>query len=88
MLKHHACLEKCLNLYLFLFVRSVISAAVRLNILGPYEGQSVLSNTSEIVDQAYHAYHQLALDQTAVTDPFLDLFQSMHDRLYTRLFNS
>ena len=75
------------RLFLFLHCRSIVSAAVRLNIVGPYGGQRLLTQLSERVDHAIDMYG----GQSKVsfqTNPLLDLLQNHHDRLYSKLFNS
>lgn len=75
-------------MFLFLHVRSLLSAAVRLNIIGPFVGQNLMTrlegSTREIVERT----KCLSLEDTACTSPMLDIMQASHDRLYTRLFNS
>jgi urease accessory protein len=38
-------------LYLFLFVRSVVSSAIRMSLIGPYEGQMILFDSKKLVEQ-------------------------------------
>ena len=76
------------RLFVFTHLRSVIAAAVRLNIVGPMEGQSIqyqLSGQAESV--ALHGA-TLTLEDLAQTAPLLDLWQGAQDRLYSRLFQS
>ena len=90
---------------MFMHARSVVSAGIRLNIVGPYEGQECLArsqihvqkeliNSSRMVDemseiQKDFAGHKpmVALDQCINRNPFLDLLQNHHERLYSRLFS-
>jgi urease accessory protein len=76
------------RLYLFILLRGQISAAVRLGIVGPMEGQKIqLSLLPEIERLASNAE---ANDDSAPAQisPLMDLLQQTHDRLYTRLFRS
>jgi urease accessory protein len=75
-------------MFFFNHLRSVLAAAVRLNIVGPMEAQvlqhKLLAN-AELIQQKCQT---LTLDQIAQTAPLLDLWQGAQDRLYSRLFQS
>jgi urease accessory protein len=76
------------ELFLFVTSRGFISAAVRLGAVGVYEGQQVQYRAGlEIPRIAKTCGDLLPLD-IAQSAPMLDLFQSTHDRLYSRLFQS
>lgn len=72
---------------LFVSLRTVLSAAIRLNIVGPLRSQALqhtLAGTAErLLQREVKPYGQIA--QSA---PVLDAWQSSHDRLYSRLFHS
>jgi urease accessory protein len=74
--------------YLFIAVRGVCSAAVRLGIIGGYDAQTVQAGLSPHIDSIIRQCEPLPPDDIAQTAPLLDLFQSTHDRLYSRLFQS
>jgi urease accessory protein len=75
------------RLFLFIQIRGTIAAAVRLNIVGPLEGQAI---QHELIPAAEAALKQSprTLDDVAQTAPLLDTWQGAHDRLYSRLFQS
>ena len=80
--------ETTCRMFFFNHLRSVLAAAVRLNIVGPMEAQMLqhkLSAKAELVRQKCEA---LTLGQIAQTAPLLDLWQGAQDRLYSRLFQS
>jgi urease accessory protein len=80
--------EATMRLFVFNHLRSVLAAAVRLNIIGPMEAQSTqhqLAARAELVGSHCAA---LTLDDLAQTAPLLDLWQGAQDRLYSRLFQS
>jgi urease accessory protein len=80
--------ETAARMFFFNHLRSVLAAAVRLNIVGPMEAQVLqhtLSTKAELVRQKCEL---LMLDQIAQTAPLLDLWQGAQDRLYSRLFQS
>jgi urease accessory protein len=76
------------RLYVFTHLRGVIAAAVRLNIVGPMEGQAIQFQLSGLAEAV--ARHGLArtLDDLAQSAPLLDVWQGAQDRLYSRLFQS
>jgi urease accessory protein len=80
--------ERAQELCLFLAMRGVISAAVRLNIVGPHQGQQIEFTSFARVNDVLARCGNLGADDLAQTAPLPDLFQSTHDRLYSRLFQS
>ena len=74
--------------FLFIAARGVSSAAVRLGILGAYDAQAMQAALSPDIDAVIHDCSALAPQEIAQTAPLIDLFQSTHDRLYSRLFQS
>lgn len=74
--------------FLFVASRSVSSAAVRLGIIGAYEAQTIQADLAPHIDRVIHDCGGLAPHDIAQTAPLIDLFQSTHDRLYSRLFQS
>jgi len=81
-------LERAAQLFVFQALRSVMSAAVRLGVVGPIQAQRI---THQLTPQA-QADCKLGLDtpleQAADTAPMLTLMQANQDRLYSRLFQS
>jgi urease accessory protein len=76
------------RLFLFLAGRTVTSAAVRLGLVGPYEAQQVQMAIAQEIDRTAEVCADLPPSEIAHTAPLVDLFQSTHDRLYSRLFQS
>ena len=76
------------RLFVFTHLRSVIASAVRLNIVGPMEGQSIQFQLSAQAESVALHGATLTLDDLAQTAPLLDLWQGAQDRLYSRLFQS
>jgi urease accessory protein len=74
--------------FLFIAVRGVTSAAVRLGIIGAYEAQTLQSEMVAHVDTVIGKYGRVAPHELAQSAPLIDLFQSTQDRLYSRLFQS
>jgi urease accessory protein len=73
---------------LFTAVRNVLAAAVRLGIVGPYRAQRMQHECGPHIDAVLERCSGLTVDQLSQTAPLLDLLQSSHDRLYSRLFQS
>jgi len=74
--------------FLFVSLRGVASAAVRLGLVGTYEAQEVQAQLTRDVDLVIRNCGELEPRAIAQTAPLVDLIQSTHDRLYSRLFQS
>jgi urease accessory protein len=74
--------------FLFIASRGVSSAAVRLGIIGAFEAQTIQAGLSAHIDAVIRDCGAVAPHDIAQTAPLIDLFQSTHDRLYSRLFQS
>ena len=76
------------RLYLFGVCRGVASAAVRLGIVGTREAQRIVGESGADLDRTLARCSSLEMDDAAQTAPLVELWQSRHDRLYSRLFQS
>ena len=79
--------------YVFLLnhCKAVLSAAVRLGLIGPYHAQAVLAlaSTRRAIEAAVAAGKAVGpVHNAAPTVPVLDLYQGRHELLYSRVFNS
>lgn len=76
------------EIVLYSTARGVLSAAVRLGIVGSYEAQRLQLECAPWLDG--QAVRCAGFDEGALTQvaPMPDLFQGAHDRLYSRLFQS
>lgn len=81
-------LEQASRLFLFLHLRGLVSAAVRLNIVGPLEAQALQYRLGPVMERLTPDGLDLTLDDLAQTAPLLDVWQGAQDRLYSRLFQS
>jgi urease accessory protein len=68
--------------------RGVLSAAVRLGLVGPHEAQGMQHGTAALRGRIAGACGALGRGDLAQTSPWLDLLGSQHDHLYSRLFQS
>lgn len=76
------------ELLLFLTLRGCVSGAVRLGVVGPLEGQRLQHRMAAPLHALLDAHAYAPLDAVAQVAPLADLFQGLHDRLYSRLFVS
>ena len=76
------------RLFLFSAVRSILQAAVRLGLAGPFEAQALQAALSREAEEVAGACGDLGLADVAHVNPLLDLVQSHQDRLYSRMFRS
>ena len=76
------------QLILYQAVRGLLSAAVRLGIVGPYAAQRLQFDAADDIDSVFRRCAPLRERDLAQTAPVLDLLHAAHDRLYSRLFQS
>ncbi|KAK6534721.1 hypothetical protein TWF281_006023 [Arthrobotrys megalospora] len=83
-------LYQVLFVFLFNHVKALLSAAVRLSLIGPYVAQQILASeeTRRLVDEAVERGKKISVDEAGQSVPTIDLWQGRHERLYTRIFNS
>ncbi|KAF1948715.1 hypothetical protein CC80DRAFT_520986 [Byssothecium circinans] len=78
--------------YLFLFshARTVISAAVRASVMGPYQAQGVLASAElrERIHGLVGEGWETAVEDAGQSVPVMDLWVGRHEKLYSRIFNS
>lgn len=81
-------LDDARQLFLFGAVRAALSASVRLGIVGPLAAQRLLYALHPLLDEALAETKGLTAADACVPGPLLDTAQGVHDRLYSRLFQS
>lgn len=76
--------------FVFAILRDTISAATRLNVIGPMAACGVLHTLSRAAEEATAAAIAAAVPTSAAAAscPLVDLMQAGHDQLYARLFQS
>lgn len=78
--------------YLFLFshARTIISAAVRASVLGPYQAQAILASKElqERIRSLVEEMWERKVEDAGQTVPVMDLWVGRHEKLYSRIFNS
>jgi urease accessory protein len=81
-------LDVAQRLFLFMAARGIVAAAVRLGIVWSYEAQRLQIACAPVLDEVESRYGTLDERNLAQSAPILDIVQSSHDRLYSRLFQS
>jgi urease accessory protein len=76
------------ELAMFGALRSAVSAAIRLGVVGPLRAQRLLLDVESTAARALEETRELGADDARSISPFVDLAQAGHDRLYARLFQS
>jgi urease accessory protein len=76
------------RLFLFVHLRGLVSASVRLGLIGPFRGQAIQHQLGEFVEGVVRCHDKYCLEDIAQTAPLIDILQANHDRLYSRLFQS
>jgi len=76
------------RMHLFMTMRGIFSAAVRLGIVGPLEAQRIQVGMDEHLDAAVESAAGVTIADVCQTAPLLELWQMGQDRLYSRLFQS
>jgi len=76
------------RLFVFMQLRGWISAAVRLNLIGPLEGQTIQHQLAGAAEAVAARFGEVSTEDAAQTAPLLDVWQGTQDRLYSRLFQS
>jgi urease accessory protein len=80
--------HETLAIHLFLALRGVTSAAVRLGVVGPHEAQRLQHRHRETLDSVLARCSTLRPAEAATVAPLFDVIGATHDRLYSRLFQS
>jgi urease accessory protein len=81
-------LEDAQRLLLYTTARGVGGAAVRLGVIGAYDAQELQASLAPRIEDAALRFGDLDPLEVSQPAPLADLFQSTHDRLYSRLFQS
>ncbi len=74
--------------FMFTTLRGMISAAVRLAVVGPMQAQMIQHDLASIARWIVNRFIDLPPTQVAQSAPLIDILQGGHDRLYSRLFQS
>jgi urease accessory protein len=81
-------LDTTRRMFLFAVPRTILAAAVRLGVVGPYRAQRMQFDSLELQGRVHAQCSRLTVEQICQTAPVLDVLHATHDRLYSRLFQS
>ncbi|CAK7241411.1 MAG: hypothetical protein STHCBS139747_002872 [Sporothrix thermara] len=78
------------DVFVLSHVKALLSAAVRANLLGPYQAQRLLASglVQRLTTKAIQDTWNLSVDEAGQTVPVVDLWMGRHEMLYSRIFNS
>lgn len=76
------------QMYLYQVLRDQISTAVRLGIIGPMEAVQTQKNMHSVCEEAIRQTTHLTHENASRNAPQIDIAQSFHQHLYSRLFQS
>jgi urease accessory protein len=81
--------ERCMYGFLLNHAKAVVSAAVRLSLVGPYQGQTLLaaSTTRQLLTGLLDEVREMDIDDAGQTWGLLDVYQGRQEILYSRVFN-
>ncbi|KAH7393401.1 hypothetical protein BKA64DRAFT_86448 [Cadophora sp. MPI-SDFR-AT-0126] len=83
-------LEQTAYVFMLSHVKTLLSAAVRASIFGPYHAQKLLASVEvqqfiqQVIDQEWHT----SIEDAGQSVPVMDLWVGRHEMLYSRIFNS
>jgi urease accessory protein len=80
--------HEALALHLYLALRGVSSAAVRIGVVGAHEAQRLHERHGATLDAILDACERLRPCEAATVSPLVDIMGATHDGLYARLFQS
>jgi urease accessory protein len=74
--------------FLFITLRGLVSAAVRLGIVGPLQAQAMQYDAAPYAQAVAERFMDAPVISAAQTAPLIDILQGSQDRLYSRLFQT
>jgi urease accessory protein len=80
--------ETAQRVFLFGAVRGVVSAAVRLGVMGTHEAQRVQRELAVALEAIAEECGALGVEDAAQTAPRIELFGALHDTMDGRMFQS
>jgi len=81
--------DRCMYVFLLNHAKAVVSAAVRLSLVGPYQAQSLLAapQTRQLLRDILAETSNLDISEAGQTWALLDVYQGRQEILYSRVFN-
>ncbi len=78
--------KDCVQVFLYTWLSSVVSAAIRLRIIGPIEGQQHIASQIPLLTETSDSILNRHAEDLAPSSPGLDIRMMMHEKSYSRLF--
>ncbi|EFJ26720.1 hypothetical protein SELMODRAFT_96579 [Selaginella moellendorffii] len=78
----------CQRAYLYLTLRDVLSAATRLNLVGPLQAAAMQQSLRGFGEAVVRKCADRGVEDACQVSPLLDTAQACHDHLFSRLFCS
>lgn len=76
------------RIYMFTTMRDVVSAATRLNLIGPLAASALQHQLAHVAEQMVKKWMDRPVEEACQTVPLLDVIQGCHGYLFSRLFCS
>ncbi|CAK7208565.1 hypothetical protein SCUCBS95973_000145 [Sporothrix curviconia] len=78
------------DVFVLAHIKALLSAAVRANLLGPYQAQRLLASgmAQRLATKAVEDTWNVPVEEAGQTVPVVDLWMGRHEMLYSRIFNS
>ena len=80
--------DETLAAYLHGATRGILSAGVRLGLLGPLEAQRLHASRAPLLGEVLDTARRLEPEHAAQTAPLIEIFAALHERLDGRMFQS
>lgn len=86
----HIDLKRLTSVFLQSHAKAVLSAAVRLSLIGPYESTHILASkaTQAAIIEGVSQSEQIKVDDCGQTFSLIDIWQGRHEALYSRIFSA
>ncbi|CAK7567327.1 MAG: hypothetical protein SEPTF4163_005290 [Sporothrix epigloea] len=78
------------DVFVLSHIKALLSAAVRANLLGPYQAQRLLASNlvQKLATKSVDDTWDVPVEEAGQTVPVVDLWMGRHEMLYSRIFNS
>mgnify|MGYP001267038420 CR=1 FL=1 len=78
--------KECIQVFLYTWLSTVVSAAIRLRIIGPIEGQQQITSQLPLLAEVSDSILSRRAEDLAPSSPGLDIRLMAHEKSYSRLF--
>jgi|TARA_B100001971_G_scaffold206853_2_gene226223 urease accessory protein len=78
--------KECIQVFLYTWLSTVVSAAIRLRIIGPIEGQQQITSQIPLLAEVANSILSRRAEDLAPSSPGLDIRLMTHEKSYSRLF--